>query len=561
MKHLNYSIHPKGWLLEQMESELKAGVIDHLDTYVDDLFSDDIYDNNRLSVKTKPKELGTIEDSNEWNVQFYWWNSETISNYYDGLMRYGFLLNNQAIIKKVRLFKNHILNSQDEDGYIGIYDKYLRYNFTTENGELWAKTTVYRFLLGYYLYTKEEQVLKCVIEAVQNVMENYEIHRSEPFKTTNGFSGVTHGLMFIDVLHTLYEITDDYIYIEYAIFLIQDYNKHSQTEEDVMFKNLTNSKYRFKGHGVHTYEHFRAIILIGKYDNSYKKYIDLFLEKLNLVLQPSGGPIGDEWVMGNIADSGLHGYEFCSIHELMDSLLFLSTHTDYDYFYLAERIFKNAHYGARHTNQQIAYLKSDNSYSMSGDFQVSQPHSPHKIQTRYKYSFTHKDAAVCCVPNSVRITPYYIEHALSIDKKVRLNYIIPCEISLCFKGKNYYIHVKQDSLYGPYEIESNLGDFLVINHVENSIEIKQDYQGKYYFVRGNIVYAYPIVSIDEFVTNYNVKDTYVSPLNPYEEMTLVSISYQFDKENNCLIVDTNLGKKSLVPIAKTVLRQTTFTLE
>ncbi len=29
-------------------------------------------------------------------------------------------------------------------------------------------------------------------------------------------------------------------------------------------------------------------------------------------------------------------------------------------------------------------------------------------QTRYKYSPVHQDAAVCCVPNAGRITPYYV---------------------------------------------------------------------------------------------------------------------------------------------------------
>ena len=76
MKHLNYSIKPKGWLLEQMNKELDRGVIDKLDLYIDDLFADDIYKTNRLSFDSKPKNLGTVENSSEWNVQFYWWNSE-----------------------------------------------------------------------------------------------------------------------------------------------------------------------------------------------------------------------------------------------------------------------------------------------------------------------------------------------------------------------------------------------------------------------------------------------------------------------------------------------------
>ena len=263
MKNKTFWIKPQGWLKKYMNEEVEMNVVGKLDQLCNDLFSDDIYSADRLSKNTKPKNLGTVENDDSWNIQFYWWNSETISNYYDGLMRYGFLLDNQKIMNQVEGFVNHIIDSQDEDGYIGIYDKELRYQTKSENGELWAKATMYRLLLGYYMYTNKEYVLESVIKAVDNVMENFPVNGSTPFAGEKTFAGVAHGLMFVDVLYTLYELTGDESYIEYSIFLYEDYNKHEVSEEDVLAKNLRDEKYLFKGHGVHTYEHLRVIAIVS----------------------------------------------------------------------------------------------------------------------------------------------------------------------------------------------------------------------------------------------------------------------------------------------------------
>ncbi len=73
----------------------------------------------------------------------------------------------------------------------------------------------------------------------------------------------------------------------------------------------------------------------------------------------------------------------------------------------------NAGRGSHHPEESaIAYLKSDNSYSMKSVFQVPQPHCFCEKQTRYKYSPVHQDVAICCVPNAGRIMPDVIGHVL-----------------------------------------------------------------------------------------------------------------------------------------------------
>ena len=142
------SIKPMGWLKVQMQKDM-AGFVGNLDQLVPDLLNDPIYSSGRLHKQSKAKDLGNLKSGDAGgDDQYKWWNSETQSNWWDGYIRNAFLLDDQRAIEKVKSYINRILATQDEDGYIGIYDKELRYNFTGENGELWSKTTLYRGLLA-----------------------------------------------------------------------------------------------------------------------------------------------------------------------------------------------------------------------------------------------------------------------------------------------------------------------------------------------------------------------------------------------------------------------------
>ena len=139
-----------------------------------------------------------------------------------------------------------------------------------------------------------------------------------------------------------------------------------------------------------------------------------YLAKLDLCLTPSGGPIGDEHIAGRRADASEIGYEYCSIHELLDSYTHLLQKTgSAQWADRAEWLFFNAAQGARHPTDSavcgIAYLKTDNSYSMTGPLHPDDAQDGHNPQLRYKYSPAHQDVAVCCVPNAGRILPTYVK--------------------------------------------------------------------------------------------------------------------------------------------------------
>ncbi|MCC7520278.1 MAG: glycoside hydrolase family 127 protein [Flavobacteriaceae bacterium] len=603
------SIKPTGWLKEQMQKDIN-GFVGNLDLLVPELINDPIYGESRLQKNSKAKDLGNLKAGDvAGDEQYKWWNSETQSNWWDGYMRNVFLLDDKNGIEKVNHYVASILATQDEDGYIGIYDVELRYKFNSENGELWSKASLYRGLLAYYEFTHDEKVFKAVTRAVENVMQNYPIHASSPFSSGTSFNGgVSHGLTFTDVLERMYFHTQDEKYRQYALFLYQDFSNTYQSEADVQLKNILNPTYKLKSHGVHTFEHIRALIIAAytdsnmEIDNALKTYLDRIKQATTL----SGGAIGDEWIAERHSDATHTGYEYCSLQELLDSYCLLFQKTgNAETGDLIENTFYNAAQGSRNPQHScIAYLKTDNSYEMLGS--KNGEIEPDRKQTRYKYSPAHQDVAVCCNPNAGRISPYFIQNSWMKENEKTLvaTLLMPNIVETTLNGTKISI---ENITHYPYEnsftfkiqLEKNMpltlkirkpiwvqniltsekytieNDFIVINRTfmtsdeiqlsfSTDVVVKVDPNGAHYFSYGALLYAKPILAEEiagkvygnEF-TDFTYKPQDIS-------------KYAFAKKHKSVykngIIKTQLinlkrNKKEtveLIPFGKTILRQTTF---
>jgi hypothetical protein len=603
------SIKPTGWLKEQMQKDID-GFVGNLDQIVPELINDPIYSTGRLQKHSKVKDLGNLKAGDaEGDEQYKWWNSETQSNWWDGFLRNVFLLDDKKGIEKAKEYVEAILATQDEDGYIGIYDKELRYKFNSENGELWSKATLYRGLLAYYEYTKDEKVFEAVERAVENVMLNYPINASSPFNSGTSFNGgVSHGLTFTDVLERLYFHTKDEKYRDYALFLYNDFSNTYQSEADVQLKNILNPNYKLKSHGVHTFEHIRALI-IARYasqNSELSKAFDIYLGRIKNATTISGGAIGDEWIAGRNANATHTGYEYCSLQELLDSYSLLLQKTGNatigDYI---ENIFYNAAQGSRNPNRScIAYLKTDNSFEMLGT--KNGEIEPDRKQTRYKYSPAHQDVAVCCNPNAGRISPYFIQNSWMKENETTLvaTFLMPNILETSINGNK--IQIENNTEY-PYqndfrfkisqskslkftlkirnpkwvkkvktnEIFKIENDFIVIErefaandfvHIsfDTEVQIKTDETDSHYFTYGALVYAFPIkakeITGKTYIGNFN--DFTYEPISPerYSFKEDGKTKYEIGKIHTKLINQKTgkLEKVELIPIGKTVLRQVTF---
>ncbi len=447
-------VKPLGWIRRQMLHDLKRGFVGHLDQLVPDLIlEDDIYGRDRLSKNIREKDLGVTTKDVDWGVQYLWWNSETQSNWWDGVIRHAFLTDHAPTIERVRAYVDVKLATQDADGYIGIYDQHLRYRHNTENGELWAQTTLFRGLLAYYEATGERRVLTAVERAVRRTMEAYPMGESEPFHAQAPDAGVCHGLTFTDILYQLEMMTGDHEYLDYAVFLYDDYNRQQVPEEDIKVANLSDPEYALAGHAVHTCEHLRTLAIAARQDPRYRQALPRYLEKLKTVISPSGGPIGDEWMYGRVADSDRTGYEYCSLQEMLHGYLHLLQETGQSSWAdAAEQLLFNAAQGARHPEESaVAMTKSDSSYVMLADRNAPADYAgdPERLtfegNARYKYSPTHQDAAVCCAPNASRIYPYYVQSMWAhTDQGIAASFFGPSVLETRVHGVPVRIEQKTD---------------------------------------------------------------------------------------------------------------------
>jgi DUF1680 family protein len=601
------AVKPQGWLKEQIVDNLE-GFTGHLDSLAPDLIvKDDIFVKDRLSEKVKSKDVGALGAEGDWQVQFLWWNSETQGNWRDGQIRSAILTGDKPQLASVQKYVDRILASQDKDGYLGVYDEALRYHFDNENGELWAKTTLLRGLLAWYDYSKDQRVLTAVKRAVDNAMKGFPINASHPFYSRNeNVGGLSHGLTFTDVLEDLYRKTGDQKYLDYALFLYRDFSEN-KLNEDAQFAKLMQPERMLTGHGVHTYEHLRC--LAAAYQASGNPALQLaianFETKIAAETTATGGPVGDEWIAGRKADATMRGYEYCSLQELLHSYASLLAKTGrFDYADKVERLFFNAAQGSRHPDQHcIAYLKSDNSYAMTGGLNGDESDPK---QTRYRYSPVHKEAAVCCVPNAGRIGPYYVQHMwLKDDKSVVAALLGPSEVETAIGGNKIRIAEKtaypfenkiefQVTANGAFDLKIRKPDwvkkvtvsapyadydgYLVVSRkwsgtqsvtVEFGAEARsaRDLNGEYYFTYGGLVLAHPIAAqAPEVKKSYGFKnfaDLEYAPKpfavyqykNPHPVVALGGGRFQTK------LFNPESGREEdvvLEHVGRTILRQVTF---
>lgn len=426
-------VRPGGWIRAQLCADLDAGFVGQLDRLAPDLLVDDeIFGRDRLRRGMPQKDLGALSDDAAWEAQFQWWNAETQGNWRDGWLHHSLWAGGAGDRAAAQAWVGRILSTQDADGYLGIHAPELRFPEHGEHGELWAQAVLLRALLGYERHTGDERVVRAVRRAVHRTMQGYPLGASAPFGRDASFGGVTHGLMFTDVLWELAGRTGDTRYLDYAAWLYASFATSSAATGDARAADLLDPDVGFRGHGVHTYEHWRALTVAavaasgggasagvgaGVASAMSAHVLDVaaldaaFGSKLAAALTPVGGPNGDETchAHGSPDDTG---YELCSVQELLHGYgLRVETTGEVGLGDRMESVLFNVAFGMRDpTAPRVAYLKTDNSRSMTGPLDLRPATGNGVPQTRYRYSPLHREAAVCCVPNWGRLLPTYLRY-------------------------------------------------------------------------------------------------------------------------------------------------------
>ena len=546
-------ITPEGWLYELMKEDITTGFVAELDNLAPDIMmGDDLFNTTRRKDSKDIPDVGDqVLTGADWEISMQWWSGETLGNWWDGYIRHAFLTDNDTAMKRSKEIVEYLLSTQDEDGYFGIYGPAMRYQHQGSNGELWTKTTVFRMMLGYYEFTKDESVLKFVEKAMENTMKHYNKGIKSPFDVDVEYGGVTHGLMMTDVCEMLHRLTGKEVYSDYAVFLYEDFSEFpiNRAFNDACYGYLMQKDSLFQSHSAHTYEHLRSVIQ-AYYATGYpemKEAYESALNKLSKCILPSGAGFGNEWLNKEMAKPSRTGAEVCGMNELKDFYLSALQKTgDPSFADAAERITFNGMMGARNKDGTgITYCKTDNCYilnrrSPQSDFEEQDP--------RYKYSPTHADAAVCCNPSYAKYFPYYVSNmwmkanngfaaVLYGPSTLQTNYMgssitieqitnypfsdvvemeittsAPTAFNLDFRVPAWVksMSVKCEGSEaklenGYYSISRSWqsGDRVIITF-ENEIQSKEYHNGEIYLQRGALVYAYEIPHRTEDVKDYEV---------------------------------------------------------
>ena len=371
---------------------------------------------------------------------------------------------------------------------------------------------------------------------------------------------------------------------------------------------LVKEQEPFTGHAVHTYEHFRT--LNAYYQTGYPELESAFtsaIEKLNRCILPSGAGHGNEWIAGvdaNATETELRN-SFTSIAQKTGDMRFADQ---------AEKLTYNAMMGFRNSNgTAITYGKHDNAFILDGKhFENADP--------RYKYSPTHSDPAVCCVPNYARNYTYFLDNMwMKTENGLAAIMYGPSQLKTTINGVNVTIQQKTNypfsdqiqlrvsadqalefpiSLRKPkwskdmkivspnskieekddfIQVTNNWNDNDLIIQFENDIQTIQ-HNDEVYLQRGPLVYAYSIPHRRENIKTHNIEgfyDYYCYPTDDtHKKLILRNTRFQFNSEltqefpwynestylEGNLIDSTNGNTVSakLIPIGSTVLRQVTF---
>jgi len=350
-------VKPEGWLHAVITRDLESGYAGHLD--------DLLQEPQTKRYLLRPENNDFVTRANSKNCRHgdaglsvppgrhSWWDAEMIGDWHDGLIRAAFLTGEPEAKRKADAFVKAILESQDKDGYIGIYPEGFRYHFAGPDAELWTQRCVLLSLLAYYEFTGQENVLDAVQRAAKLTIGQYGPGTKNYFDNPGQIgAGVAHGLMFLDVLEWLYRLTGDDAYRSAALSLYDDYNSAKQVNvQDAQLARLLSPDMPLSGHGPDVMG-FLRIPLLCYYlsgEEIYWKAWENAIRKTQRHLGVGGSPLsgrGEEITQEDQRPD--MPYEYCSTFYLIHSLIWAMQKTgEARYGDMLERSLFNAAQGAR----------------------------------------------------------------------------------------------------------------------------------------------------------------------------------------------------------------------
>jgi len=420
-------IKPDGWIREQMLRDITSGNASYLE-------------------KMRPLGAPVTPGSGRGYGEFE-------GNFADAIIRNALLTGHQPWLVWAKRIADFLVAQQDEEGYVGRKRPADFEDLADKEGELWGQCCFLRAFLAYYEYSKEQKYLDAAVRSVDFMISLFGKDKNKYFVGESTMEGGAraHGLMYIDVLEKLHQLTGDKKYLDFAFRLYGDYsNSINLKNTDHQLSSLLDKNSLFLHHAPHVAEHSRVVYWLSTEtdDPKLKEAAANSLSKLKASLSPSGGLVTDnkilESVGGNPGSPDLR-YEYCSITESAISMeSAFQKLGDPATAESAENIVFNAAQAARFADgKAAAYCSKDNQSQAAGD--------PDSATFRLQYAACHRIA--CCVYNVNRVMPYYVSNMwmkTGDGKALLAAFYGPSVLNTKLAGTE--VEIRQQTLY-PFEEE------------------------------------------------------------------------------------------------------------
>ncbi len=321
------------------------------------------------------------KDFNSTNGNSKWWVYEQTAYWLDGYIRASILLNNQDIINNASRIIYNVLNSPDQDNYLG--PQIMKHG--TRNR--WAHVVFFRACKALYEYNNDQFI-------IDSITNHY---------ITDGFIYNTYrDVMNVEIMLWLYGINHNENLLKLAI---KSYKIYNQEKIEELYDELLLSKKKVCVHGVTYNEYSKLGILLYKYTNDpyYKEVSVKAFKKLDrYYMLPAGCPDSEEYTYSSYYYGS---YETCDITDYTWSLSYmLKELKKAEYGDKIEKCIFNAGMGSILEDfKGLQYLSSANQF-------ISASNSNHNYFKRGNKWMTYRPnpGTECCPGNVNRFMPNYV---------------------------------------------------------------------------------------------------------------------------------------------------------
>ena len=387
------AVEPSGWLRDWALAA-RDGITGHLDEW-HPTFGD--------GWKGVPiKSPGAEPDGSGWPI-------EQCSYWLDGLVRLGYVLHDDTLIRKAKARLGRVVDGVNHGGTSLIYWKATK----PEGFNSWAHSQMGRALVAWYQATGDQRILDALVKA----------YSEYPVAMGNlDFNGVS-GLCNVDAALETYSYSGDRRVLDRVLAAIR-----SPEPQNTILQWLDG--HFVPGHAVVTYEDIRVPALLYPWTND-SRYLRASLNAFAWIdrehMLPYGLASGEEFMSGSGA---LRKTETCNVAAGMWSTLWMYRILgDRRCGDALERTFFNA--GAAPIARDfktMCYYQSPNRLR-SDSLPCEQPHCPGPRAIRFHQLGC--PTVLCCVGAVNRIVPNYIMHMwmATADRGLAATLYGPCTVS------------------------------------------------------------------------------------------------------------------------------------